>query len=53
MNAHSNWARPAATVIAYVWLFGGLAYYLVRFSRSFYTENEYQIRELVAALLGS
>jgi hypothetical protein len=53
MNARSSWTKPAAAVFVYAWLFGGLAYYLVRFSRSFYIENEYQIRKLAAAIFGS
>ena len=42
----------AGAAIAYVWLFGGLAYYLVRFSRSFYFENETQIRRVLDSLFG-
>jgi hypothetical protein len=44
--------RVIGTFIAYAWLFGGMAYYLVRFSRSFYIENEAQIRRAAESLLG-
>ena len=44
--------RTLGTLVMYVWLVGGAAYYLVRFSRSFYAENEVQIRQAVASLFG-
>lgn len=52
MNEARNPKQYALTAIVYVWLFGGLAYYLVRFSRSFYIENAVQIRRALDSLFG-
>ncbi len=53
MNERASLKHRLATFAMYVWLVGGVAYYLVRFSRSFYMENEMQIRQAVSSLLGS
>lgn len=52
MNEARKPKQFVLTAVVYVWLFGGLAYYLVRFSRSFYVENEAQIRRALDSLFG-
>ena len=52
MNVRTNNARILGSLAMTLWLVGGAAYYLVRFSRSFYAENEVQIRQAVASLFG-
>jgi flagellar biogenesis protein FliO len=52
MNVRTNRGRLLGSLAMILWLVGGAAYYVVRFSQSFYTENEVQIRQAVASLFG-
>ena len=53
MNVRRKPLRAIGTLLAYAWLIGGMIYYVTRFSRSFYIENEYQIRQAVNVLFGN
>ena len=52
-NAPNSLAKNLFTAGAYVWLLGGACYYFARFSRSFYTENEYAIHRAIERVFGS